>query len=314
MLVSADCRVLRANEDAAVLVRLALPGEIRSCARRVFDAPAGARVAGFTTTVATASGVRVLEVRASLDGDRALVSLTPARQDADRDEQSGRIRSLGERVLEIAHELRKPLAPIGAYASLLGSELDDEDLKGHAEMITASAERLSGTLNGLLDFARPGLLTREPASMGDMVADAWSRAMVCAARPGVSYRMETDVAAGADGIVCDGERLGHALFNIFTNAIEAMPGGGVVAVTGVRSLRRGAAHSVIEVRDTGAGIDPADLPRVREPFFTTRDAGVGLGLAVVEKSVSEHGGELAIESRPGEGTTVRVILPCEAAS
>jgi signal transduction histidine kinase len=94
--------------------------------------------------------------------------------------------------------------------------------------------------------------------------------------------------------------------NLSANALEAMPGGGTLTLRG-REGERG--MIVVEFEDTGSGIAAEDLPRVGQPFFTTKRGGTGLGLAIAQRIVERHGGTLAVDSQPGRGTKVRVSLP-----
>ena len=107
-------------------------------------------------------------------------------------------------------------------------------------------------------------------------------------------------------IPLDADRMTQVFLNLFQNAIAAMAAGGILRV---RLDRQDAQTVRITVADTGIGITQEDLPRVFDPYFTTRPSGTGLGLAIVQKIVEGHGGEVRLESEPGRGTTVTVLLP-----
>jgi two-component system, LuxR family, sensor kinase FixL len=124
-------------------------------------------------------------------------------------------------------------------------------------------------------------------------------------------RAEPDCAPAISVIYADRQQLRQVLLNLFTNAVDAMPGGGRL-VPRVRSGElAGRPAVVVEVTDTGTGIPPELIPRVSEPFFTTKPEGkgTGLGLAICRRIVKQHQGTMEVESRPGEGTTVRIALP-----
>jgi signal transduction histidine kinase len=125
-------------------------------------------------------------------------------------------------------------------------------------------------------------------------------------------RVITDFAPGVPSIQADRQQLRQVLLNLFANAADAMPRGGRLAIrVAPGAVGGGRPGVVIETEDTGVGIPPDVLPRVTEPFFTTKaeGKGTGLGLSICRRIVDEHGGTLVIESRPGVGTTVRVTLP-----
>ena len=131
-------------------------------------------------------------------------------------------------------------------------------------------------------------------------------------RWGRGVRVEPEFARGVPTIYADRQHLRQVFLNLFTNAADAMPNGGRL----VPRVRPGELPGpipavVVEVADTGVGIPPKHLPRVTDPFFTTKEEGkgTGLGLAICRRIVRQHQGTLEIESRVGEGTTVRVTLP-----
>jgi signal transduction histidine kinase len=123
---------------------------------------------------------------------------------------------------------------------------------------------------------------------------------------GIEVKM--DFPPDIPAIKADPEQLCQVFLNIFTNASDAMPSGGTLI------LRvRGGQNLLIEIVDTGTGIAAADLPRVMETFFTTKPPGkgTGLGLPICRRIVEAHGGTISIESEPGKGTTVRIVLPVD---
>jgi len=117
--------------------------------------------------------------------------------------------------------------------------------------------------------------------------------------------VETDLSAEVGEIPLDADRMTQVLLNLFQNAIGAMEEGGVLRISLGRRDQKGVR---ITVADTGVGIPKEDLPRVFDPYFTTRPCGTGLGLAIVHKIVEAHGGEVRLESEPDRGTTATVLL------
>jgi signal transduction histidine kinase len=129
-------------------------------------------------------------------------------------------------------------------------------------------------------------------------------------------QLRMNLPADLPEVRVDPMQLEQAIVEIVSNAIDAMPDGGMLVVAG-REATPGAGGSgrevLLEIRDTGRGIAPEVLAQVGEPFFTTRAEGTGLGLAIAKRYVEQNGGALALESRVGEGTTVRLQLPALAA-
>ena len=119
-------------------------------------------------------------------------------------------------------------------------------------------------------------------------------------------RVAFEPGAGTSRVRGDREQLRQVWLNLANNAFEAMPEGGTLAVRRRGDARRGV---IVEFADQGGGITAEDLPRIGQPFYTTKKDGTGLGIAIAQRIVERHGGVLAFESAPGRGTTVRVTLP-----
>jgi signal transduction histidine kinase len=122
----------------------------------------------------------------------------------------------------------------------------------------------------------------------------------------------TDLGNDLPTIQADTQQLRQVFLNLLTNASDAMPDGGTLTVRAKQqALETGAPAVVIEFSDSGVGVEPADLPKLWEPFFTTKPEGkgTGLGLPICRRTVEEHHGTIEIDSLPGKGTTVRIILP-----
>jgi len=162
-------------------------------------------------------------------------------------------------------------------------------------------------ISGVLDIARPIRFDLAPAELGEICRDATDAA--CADPDAVPVAL--DLPAEKAPLITDAERLRAVLVNVLTNAQQAVrarqaPPAGTVNLT----LRRAqAGRERIEVIDTGAGIAPDDLPRLFEPFFTTRRTGSGLGLPIARNIIEGLGGTIAIDSRPGVGTRVVIEVP-----
>jgi signal transduction histidine kinase len=224
--------------------------------------------------------------------------------------QRERLSSLGRLSTVVAHEIRNPLMIIKtALRALKREESAPAEIRAAVADIDEEVVRLNRIVSEVLDFARPIKFDRAPVDINALCEDA----VRASAGDAQSVRVRLDLDAGLQPIVSDGERLRQALVNILANARHA-----VAARTGtpadgddvsLATYRGADARIGIRVRDRGAGIAPEDLPRVFEPYFTTRRTGSGLGLAISRNIIEGLGGTIAISSRPGEGTDVRIELP-----
>ncbi len=219
--------------------------------------------------------------------------------------RSRRLASLGSLAAGVAHEIRNPLSSIKGFATWFRERCrDNPEGRETAEVMIREVDRLNRVITQLLEFARPLTMNRVPTPLPAVIRHALKMVEGEARKKGVA--LETDLSAEIGEIPLDADRMTQVFLNLCLNAIAAMEAGGVLRV----SLARRDERTVrITVADTGIGIPKEDLPRVFDPYFTTRSSGTGLGLAIVQKIVEAHGGEVRLESKPGKGTTVTVLLP-----
>lgn len=215
--------------------------------------------------------------------------------------RSRHLNAIGSLAAGVAHEIRNPLSSIKGFAvyfkQRLSGNRDDEET---AEIMIAETERLNRVISQLIEFARPLTLKKEKTALTGLVQQTVKLIEGEARKNSV----QIDVRAPEDlpAAEIDPDKIRQVLLNIFLNALAAMPGGGRLSVE--LSQRQDVLEVVVS--DTGAGIDEKDLPRIYDPYFTSKPAGTGLGLAVVQKIMEAHGAFLQIESRAGAGT--RVVL------
>lgn len=221
------------------------------------------------------------------------------RQEMARREQMAR---MGEMGAVLAHEIRNPLAGIKGYAQLLQERLAPGDNGSSAELIVAEAVRLEEMVNELLDFSRSD--TPPPGPVNLHKAIARSLEIIAPEAEASSVVIESTID---DSLTIAGnrDRLEQLFLNLFRNALQAMAEGGVLRV----AAQRGETGVGVHIADSGTGIEEANLDRVFEPFFTTKARGTGLGLAICKKITEDYNGSITLESRPGEGTMVRVTFP-----
>ncbi len=213
----------------------------------------------------------------------------------------------------IAHEVRNPLNALLINVSILEEELaravPDRTAApwGVVQRIASELHRLDSFVSEFLRFARPAELRPEPLSLRALITDMAAFIGPECTREGIELRLALERGPGT--VIADPLYLKHALLNVLLNAIQATPAGGHVTV----QIGGEDDRAVVEVRDDGEGIPAHVLPRVFDVFVTTREGGTGLGLPIARRILQEHGGEVTIESRPGEGTTVRLALPVRPA-
>ncbi len=218
--------------------------------------------------------------------------------------RSERLAALGEMAAGVAHELRNPLSSIKGLAVLLKSRFADASPdRETADILVREVERLNRSISELLDYARPGGLEKKKISLIEVLHKAISLIRVDTDAAGVS--ISTAFAADPDFVNADQDKLNGVFLNLFLNAIQAMQDGGELNIS--TSLGEGSVICLVE--DTGCGIDARLLPRVFDPYVTSKNDGTGLGLAMSAKIIEEHDGKIEIKSISGQGTTVKVSLP-----
>ena len=217
--------------------------------------------------------------------------------------QKERLSSLGRLSTVIAHEVRNPLMIIkAALHTLRQADADSARCREAATDIDEEVERLNRIVNDVLDFARPIHLDLAPA---DVNAICLESATAAQATPGA--RVHVDLDRAIPSISTDAERLRLALVNLVVNARDAVGAEGPAVSV---STELTPTTIAIIVRDGGAGIEREDLPRVFDPYFTTKRGGTGLGLPIAKNIVEGLGGTIVVTSEPGTGTEIRIELPC----
>ena len=243
--------------------------------------------------------------------------------------RSEKLAALGTLLSGVAHELNNPLSNIGTSCQILAED-DDADPAFRREIlgqIDGETWRARRIVRSLLDYARDREFTREPLPLAPLVDETLRliRGQI-PARVALALAIPPELTLAGDK-----QRLQQVLLNLVRNAVEAVEGAGEIriaarAIEGACSCPPGrmifgkcgthGAMAELEIRDDGHGIPPDVLPRVFDPFFTTKEVGhgLGLGLFVVFEIVEEHGGCIAVESKPGKGTAFFLRLPLAAPS
>lgn len=216
---------------------------------------------------------------------------------------------VGKVAAGIAHEVRTPLGIIKTSAQILQRSISEpsEQARELIDMMIEEVNRLDRVVAGLLELARPREPNLESAPLNRIARHAVDFLEPEAREHGIFIQCEEsgfDVHAW-----CDREQIHQVLLNLAMNAIQVLHEGGLVTV---RVRREGESRVVVEVSDNGPGIDPAVQHQIFTPFFTLREGGTGLGLALVDQIVRAHRGGVSVQSSPGRGSTFTVWLPTRA--
>lgn len=236
--------------------------------------------------------------------------LTEVKRMEARVRHADRLAALGRFAAGLAHEIRNPLGSIRGSVEVLRESLRPQgDDRRLMDIVLRESDRLDRFIAEFLEFSRPQPRARVET---DLVAILEEILILLAHQSPPSVRIVRQYGEPTVKARVDPGQVRQALWNLCRNALEAMPGGGELRVS-VRAEERAPGPRPIEivVEDTGTGIPAGQLPRLFEPFYTTKPTGTGLGLAIVHRIVEDHGGEIRVDSEPGRGTRVTVLLPFE---
>jgi two-component system, sporulation sensor kinase E len=260
----------------------------------MLDRPGGRIWLGYNTAVLSDRQAAALGVIVSFS------DLTEVKRLQEQVELRERLTALGEMSAGIAHELRNPMAVISGYLTLLSKKNDSAD----QETIRSIANEINGMnriIGDLLTFARPASLNRVKVTIKDMITSCLAAVLQA---KGENSRIETILNLADVEVSVDEVLMRQAFSNLLQNAVEAMPDGGTLTIEAQtnRDLK-------IAIRDTGNGIPSDKLKKIFLPFFTLKDTGVGMGLALVHKIITSHGGRVDVASTEGQGTVFSIMLP-----
>jgi signal transduction histidine kinase len=215
-----------------------------------------------------------------------------------------RLTAMGHLVQGVAHEIRNPIMTIGGFAyRAKSSQADDKKRQRYLDIILEETARLEKLVQDVHEFAEIQTVRLSPGRLEDVVREVLGGMETEAEEREVTLKAVTEDALPP--IDMDFSQLKQALRNVLVNALESMDDGGVIDLR----VGREDDHVAITVCDTGCGIPEKDLDAVYDPFVTSKTRGAGLGLTMVHQIVMNHRGEIGIQSKEGEGTTVTIRLP-----
>lgn len=219
------------------------------------------------------------------------------------------LESLGEMSAGLAHEFKNALATLHGYAQLMQKLRLDDEARTASNALLQEVRNLSEMVTAFLNFARPQPLELADVSLRALVEDCWLELRTLYEERGVELTLEGDFSH----VRADERMLRQALLNLLRNALEAISESARKQHVTVRgSSHRDASGkdwAVVEVEDTGEGIQPNDLQRIFIPFFTTKSKGHGVGLALAHRVITDHGGTLTASNAPEGGAVFTIKLP-----
>jgi two-component system, NtrC family, sensor kinase len=223
--------------------------------------------------------------------------------------------SLGKLAASLVHEINNPLSGILNYIRLMirivarGALSDEQrqDFQRYLDLVEGETDRCSQIVSNLLTFSRKSPATMAPVQIEELLHRCTLLSQHKLQLQDI--RLETHIASEIPAVKGDLNQMQQCIINLIFNAIDAMPTGGTLYLSG--DFDPDSEKVGIIVRDTGTGISQEDLPYIFEPFFSTKEEGygVGLGLSTVFGIVEHHHGEVTVESREGEGTSFRLLFP-----
>ncbi len=215
-----------------------------------------------------------------------------------------RLAALGKVAAGVAHELRNPLSSIKGLAVLLKNKLErDKQATNTADVLVREVERLNRSIGELLDYARPQKLQLKKIYIEDVLDKAISLIRVDADSAGIQVNI--NYKPHNNPVNADQDKLNQVFLNLFLNSIQAMENGGTLTIESLSDGNK----VMCQIEDTGCGLDQENVSKVFDPYFTTKNDGTGLGLAMSSKIIEEHNGSIEFRSEEQKGTIVKVSLP-----
>lgn len=238
--------------------------------------------------------------------------LTEIRHLQEQVELQRRLSMLGEMSAGIAHEFRNMMGTMMGFAKLIAKKTDAADARrGMVDALNRELEAMDRLIEQLLAFGRRSDLNPQPLQLDELLRRV---AVQVAAAAAPQPKLELDLPPGLPPVMLDDVLIRQAFTNLLQNAVEAMPHGGTLAIRMrvVNAPARGAGGRqavLVEISDTGVGIPKEVQDKIFLPFFTTKEKGTGMGLALVHKIILSHNGRIEVESGERQGTTFRIYLP-----
>lgn len=291
--------------------------DVESSSRNAFthnDFIALESLAGILASVIT-SADQYQRLQITVDQLRSTQMELRARMEAQRSAenrlvQAAKLAAVGEMAAAVAHELNNPLTSVTGFAELALIDIPQEsETRKDLEIVMREASRARDVVRRLLDFARQSESARARSSLNDVIDDVVTLSRHLVHTSGVTLKLALE--ENLPWVLVDVNQMKQVMLNLIHNALQAMPNGGELTICTESALRGGRDWIKVSVQDTGVGIPKLDQARIFEPFYTTKgdQGGTGLGLSVTYGIITDHGGQIDVESQPGVGSKFSVWLP-----
>ena len=226
---------------------------------------------------------------------------------------------IGEVAAGMAHEIRNPLASLSGSMQILKEELSLQGDNAYLmEIALREMDRLNTTITEFLTYARPNPPQKKLMDLNDLLIDTINLLKNSDVYRNADIHAQTEFKEETLLLSVDPHQISQVFWNLSMNAVQAMPDGGVLTISsrmsGVKSgneVSKSREWAEIIFKDTGQGINEGILEKIFVPFFTTKEAGSGLGLSIVHRIIEEHDGRIYVKSKPGKGAQFTIYLPME---
>jgi signal transduction histidine kinase len=300
------------DEDSFVVVPLYSPGRsfgVIIADNYVTRRPIEDNHIGALELFASQASLAIEQSRLHSERQRKIVELEAVNQELDRSKdllvEAERYSALGHMAAQLVHIIRNPITSIGGVSRILSKKNVDVEWAKYLNVIIRETERVESTLEDLFDFVGQGEINKEELSLCLVIRKTALLLQSSMAKHGVTWELECP--APEPVIQGDMHQLRLVFLHLFKNAVEAMAEGGRLTIV----VTVAEAQAVVSIIDTGPGIPESYLDKAKDPFFTTKTYGTGMGLTLVERIVNAHGGSFSLKPHPGSGLEVRVVLPLQ---
>jgi signal transduction histidine kinase len=220
----------------------------------------------------------------------------------EEQERMCRLAATGELAATLAHEIKNPLNAIGGAATYIGKNTKGSLTREFVAIITSEVSRINKLTTTLLSFSKTAEPNPEPTDLNKLAKEALY--LLSKESPDMQVSLIEDLAEDLSQVNCDYNQIKQVIINLLINALDAVSEQGEIRVKTWHKSNK----TYLSVKDNGSGISPEIIHNIFNPFFTTKTRGTGLGLAISKKIAREHGGDLTVESTPGEGSTFTLVL------
>ena len=230
--------------------------------------------------------------------------LTASEETQRRLAQTERLATLGELMAGVAHEVRNPLTAIRGYVQIIRQQTSLPVHQEYLSVVLKEIDSINKVIQQLLDFSRPRQSQWQQVLLNSLIEETLILVQTSGVQARITFNFEQDT--GLPAIVADRELLKQVILNLLINAVQAINARGEIRI---RTWQYSATQQAVAIEDNGGGIDIALQKKIFDPFFTTKASGTGLGLALSQRIINAHQGDIHVASMPGCGATFTLILP-----